>query len=405
MPYVTHYDNGRYGDSQRDQRSNHIERYSQPPVQGFSDRQAFIQAPVPAKVEISSRNQPMRSQPKQYHRNHEKGGEYGYPEQDSDYGEYAYREEVSDYRYEQDRNPRQPYYPPLQESQTSPVRRLSRNPINDSENELKNGAKSYKNDFVNPEFMIVQPQKKFMYGCIPINKRSRITCLSVLFGILVILGVLIGLFFPRFPEMKVNEINIAPARSNGELPYSISKIDKRKSIIDFSFSLNMIMSVTVTNRNFYRLKMDDISIAAFMVSNATMINSAIPAPFEGILSTTGSNRVPVTQSNFRNKIGSGSHGAITFPPDQPVTFTIPFNVKYSTNPSVTALYDPVINELIQLCISPSTDNRTTTIEYSAMNTIKAVSWFGYKPTLSDKLKINCPLQGAILDKFIDGIQG
>jgi hypothetical protein len=43
-----------------------------------------------------------------------------------------------------------------------------------------------------------QPQRACMYGCIPTNRRSRIICCSVVFLFLAIIGVLIGLFFPRY---------------------------------------------------------------------------------------------------------------------------------------------------------------------------------------------------------------
>ncbi len=100
---------------------------------------------------------------------------------------------------------------------------------------------------------------------------------------------------------------------------------------------------------------------------------------------------------------------MVFPPNVPVQLTVPFTVSYSPNPELGAIADPALNEIIQLCVqnpilSP-TNNRTTTIAYSAVNTIAALSWIGYKPTLSNQLNINCPFQGEAKRAFLTAIQG
>ena len=140
-----------------------------------------------------------------------------------------------------------------------------------------------------------------------------------------------------------------------------------------------------------------------------MINQQTPSPAETMFSRNANPRKYVTNENYKVSIGSGSFDSITFPPNTPVKFQMPFTVMFKTNPQVGALNDPVVNELIQLCIqdpilSPR-ENRTTTIAYQAINSIKAVSWMGYNPTLENSLKINCPFQGPAKMAFIAALKG
>ena len=142
---------------------------------------------------------------------------------------------------------------------------------------------------------------------------------------LALLGLLVGLFFPRMPDMKVTSIKLQQL-SPGELPFEIrpSKIDRNMPVIDFGFSMKMVLNLTVTNSNYYHLKMDDIMINIFMVSNATMINNAIPGPLENLGLNAEKTRIPVTQSNYRNQIGIGRYkNGIIFPRNEPIKFQIP----------------------------------------------------------------------------------
>ncbi|KAJ3334444.1 hypothetical protein HDU91_002730 [Kappamyces sp. JEL0680] len=159
-----------------------------------------------------------------------------------------------------------------------------------------------------------------------------------------------------------------------------------------------MMNISVTNTNYYPLKVDRIELVASILANGTMINNAIPLPASALFGREGTHpRIWVTKDNYKSPIGRGFYGSILFPSRVPTELLMPFTVTYATNPGVGAVDDPLINEIIQLCLSnpvlSPTNNRTTTIAYSATSTVPFLSLFGYRPTLSSQLNINCPLQG------------
>jgi hypothetical protein len=250
-----------------------------------------------------------------------------------------------------------------------------------------------------------QKQRRCMYGCIPVQKKSRYICLGTIAFFLILFGILGFLFFPRFPEMKVSSINVAPGNS-----FTLTPVDLTKEELDFKFELNMIMNISVRNVNSYHLKIEAIDLSAFVMANASQLNQVIPFPAEQLFSRIDPDRPRVTEQNRKQKIGTGLRNeAIVFPPGQEIFFQMNFLVSYSANKQFKTVSDPALNEIIQLCVAPPIlppgQNRTTQIRYEALTDIAALRWLPFKPSTSGDLNINCPFQGAARDAFISAIKG
>ncbi|KAJ3253831.1 hypothetical protein HK103_007692 [Boothiomyces macroporosus] len=249
-----------------------------------------------------------------------------------------------------------------------------------------------------------KPMKRYMYGCIPTNSRSRNVCLGITAVVLLALGVVLYLFFPRFPDMHVNNIQLVPGNA-----FKLSPVTNVNGQLNFSFQLDMVMNISVTNSNMYHLKVDAIDLNAFILANATEINSQDPSPAESLLGATAPTRIYVNNSNMQQKIGNGTFGSILFPPGKTTTFLMNFTVFYSPNQQLGATNDPALNEIIQLCVSdpnvPLGQNRTTTIRYQANTPISIFTAVGYTPSIQNQLNINCPFQGQAKVKLIQAIAG
>ncbi|KAJ3270757.1 hypothetical protein HDV01_007449 [Terramyces sp. JEL0728] len=249
-----------------------------------------------------------------------------------------------------------------------------------------------------------KPTKRYMYGCIPTNPKSRKICLGITAMLLVVLGVVLFLFFPRFPDMHVNNIQLVPGNS-----FKLSPVTNVNGQINFSFQLDMIMNISVSNSNMYHLKVDAIDLNAFIMANATEINSQNPSPAESLLGATAPTRIFVNNANMQQKIGNGTFGSIIFPPGKTTTFMMNFTVFYSPNQALGATNDPALNEIIQLCVSdpnvPAGQNRTTIIKYQASTPISIFTAVGYTPNIQNQLNINCPFQGQEKTKLIQTIAG
>ena len=98
-----------------------------------------------------------------------------------------------------------------------------------------------------------------IYGCIPVNKTSRLICISVVVFVVVVLGVIGFLFFPRMPTFKVMTIN--PAQGNNTFKLSDFQANNPDS---FSFTMKMDMALTVVNTNYYHLKVESIKLKVFL---------------------------------------------------------------------------------------------------------------------------------------------
>lgn len=272
------------------------------------------------------------------------------------------------------------------------------------EEEKNSRAEALKGDhFYNINYSLDQgPTRRFMYGCIPVYKKSRNICLAITGFILVIMGIVIYLFFPRSPEMHF--VALVP---NSQKSFQLSNYDPSNPE-NFSFTMSMTMTVSVINTNWYHLKLDEISVKAFILANGTTINNQIPSPAQALLSSS-TKRIWVTSANYKSLIATGKHGTMTFPPSRNVTFDIPLVIQYSPSKDLGLVNDPAFNEIIQLCVDHDsskvdTGSRKTKIRYEAESKVGILKYIGYTPRQSSDFLINCPFQGSARDDLISSLK-
>ena len=242
-------------------------------------------------------------------------------------------------------------------------------------------------------------RRRFVYGCIPVAKRSRNICLVFTGMILIMIGVVIYLFYPRSPEMHFVALNPTNG-GGGQKSYALSNYDPAAPD-NFSFTMNMTMTVSVVNTNWYHLKVDEIKIKAFVLANGTAINKDVPSPAQALLSNSAVKREWVTNSNYISQIATGHFGAMTFPPSENIIFDIPLLISYTPSKAYGLVNDPAFNEIIQLCVDHDSSkvdafSRKTKIRYEAENSVGIFKYIGYTPKQSSDFLINCPFQGICL---------
>ena len=238
-------------------------------------------------------------------------------------------------------------------------------------------------------------EKRFKYGCIPTAPKSRNICLAITGVILVLVGIIIYLFYPRSPEMHF--VGLVP---NGAKAYQLSNYDPSNPE-NFKFTMNMTMTVSVINTNWYHLKVDTIDVKAYILANGTAINEQVPSPAQAILSSSAQ-RVWVTSKNYKSQIATGRHGSMIFPPSKKITFEVPLLIQYSPNKELGLVNDPAFNEIIQLCVDHDASkvdatSRKTKIRYEADNSVGLLKYIGYTPRQSNDFLINCPFQGELIN--------
>jgi hypothetical protein len=167
--------------------------------------------------------------------------------------------------------PQEQYHPPYQGHFNAPV------PLNSNRNMQQISPFTDDNRTLTEEFGIraasppkeklahtsfnamIQHEPRCIYYCIPTNRKSRYICLGITGFIVVVLGILAFLFYPRMPSMQVMSINVNPGSG-----FKLEAYDATKDPISFSFEMDMTMIISVVNSNRYRMKIEGIDLKVFL---------------------------------------------------------------------------------------------------------------------------------------------
>ncbi|KAJ3329372.1 hypothetical protein HDU76_008031 [Blyttiomyces sp. JEL0837] len=227
---------------------------------------------------------------------------------------------------------------------------------------------------------------KYLCCCIPTSKIGRIICGSVTFVVLVVLGVLGFLFWPRFPTIHVDSIMLN--QTVGSFAFNIPK-DGNLNYMNLSLSFNMIVSTFNPNR--YDLHVDMIDLQANMQVNKSQI--AINEKPAGLGFGTFIGKPPTPPPgyvpSYSPQIGSANKSTVIFRAGKNTTYQMIFNLYYKPDPNLGLLQDPVFQELCNVCGITSSP-RTSKISYVAKSMVSFLKGLGYEPTVQGDLNINCP---------------
>ncbi|KAJ3227159.1 hypothetical protein HDU81_006881 [Chytriomyces hyalinus] len=253
---------------------------------------------------------------------------------------------------------------------------------------------------------------RYLCCCCPKQKKHRIICgLSVLITLIVI-GVLLFIYIPRFPEIKVYTIDFTNI-GNSNSPYSFRYADPAVPDLNtLNFRMNLSMAVGTYNPNPYDLSISSIALTARMMVNTTYVGNPLETnpltSFNALVQYVGA--APAKDPNYKGSldavIGTSNYGAIVFPSKAWVNYTMIFFLDYTPDPKLGLLSDPTINEIASACgvTDRRNRNRPMRIHYDAASTIPALQGLGFTPTLSNDIRINCPFSSEQINEVVRRVQ-
>ncbi|KAJ3077057.1 hypothetical protein HDU98_009458 [Podochytrium sp. JEL0797] len=250
---------------------------------------------------------------------------------------------------------------------------------------------------------------RYVFCCGPKKNKHRMICCGVILTVLIIVAVLLGLYIPRYPSIKVYAINLANLNITNT-PYLFT--DVGGNLNNLNLQMNLSMQVGTYNPNRYDLNVDRIDLTALMMANTTVLNNPLLTnsltSFGELVKIVGPvNTVAGYTPSFAQKIGTATYGSILFPAQQWTNYTMIFQLNYTPDPNVGLLKDPTIMEMASACGITSRGGamRTMRIQYSAASSIGALKSLGFTPTLDGDLGISCPFTTDQIEAVIHKVQG
>ncbi|KAJ3112281.1 hypothetical protein HDU96_004725 [Phlyctochytrium bullatum] len=237
----------------------------------------------------------------------------------------------------------------------------------------------------------------------PTRPLHRIICISSLLMFAIVIIVLGVLFWPRFPTIKVLSVQVDDGPL-GSSPVTFSLPPGSANLNNITVRFSLKLNISCVNSNLYRFKLDSIDLDTFLSVNTTAIAQE-PSP-----QTLGSLALlvprvtpdPNYKANLNPKVGSGNRTTIDFPPGKNVTFLMNLVVEYRPDPNLGLLKDPAFAELLGVCGVLSNKPRPAKISYVTTTRVNLLTKFGYTPTISDQIFINCPVNPDDLVALIQG---
>ncbi|KAJ3023900.1 UNVERIFIED_CONTAM: hypothetical protein HDU68_008408 [Siphonaria sp. JEL0065] len=271
---------------------------------------------------------------------------------------------------------------------------------------------------VAPEFDVRRQRKpaveKYLGCCLPKKKKHRVVCGVVTLTIVIVVAVLLGLFIPRYPDIKVYGIDLTNLRSTNT-PYLFTfKDPENPNFNELRLRMNLTMSVGTFNPNFYDLNVDHIDLTAQMLANTTVLNNPLMtrslSGIGGLVQVVGPSPTPTIPNykpSYSGHIGTSYYGNIIFPSKSWVNYTMIFQLDYTPDPQVGILADPTILEIANACGITSTNGkgRTMKIHYDAASTISSLKAIGFTPDLVGDLSILCPFSPDQFNAVVRKVQG
>ncbi|ORY51512.1 hypothetical protein BCR33DRAFT_712552 [Rhizoclosmatium globosum] len=257
--------------------------------------------------------------------------------------------------------------------------------------------------------------ERFLCCCCPKKRKHRFICAGVILVFLIVIGTLIGIYFPRYPQIKVYAIDISNIGTTNT-QYSFTYPDpEHPNLNQVRFQMNLTMYVGTFNPNRYDLPVDHIDMTAQMLANQTVLNSSLMTrPLNGygklveIVGQWPPSNVTVPKDyspSYTAQVGTSKYGSIVFPANSWVNYTMTFNLDYTPDQNVGLLLDPTIMEMASACgITDRTGKqRPMVIGYNAASTINSLKAI-FTPTISGSLKITCPFSQDQINSVIEKVQ-
>ncbi|KAJ3223910.1 hypothetical protein HDU81_008831, partial [Chytriomyces hyalinus] len=238
--------------------------------------------------------------------------------------------------------------------------------------------------------------ERFLCCCCPKNKKHRMTCGGVVAVVLIGLGVLMYLYIPRYPQIKVYSINFANILGSTSAYSFTYKDPEVKDLNTLQYRMNLSMDLGTYNPNSYDMSVESIDLLARLTVNTSYVGVPLKTTpltsFGSLVAMIGKAPTPPAgyTGDFNAVIGTSKYGAIVFPAKATINYTMVFLLDFTPDPKLGLLADPTINEIASACGITDRKNgtRPLAIHYDATSVIPALKPFGFAPTLSNDLHIN-----------------
>ncbi|KAJ2641123.1 hypothetical protein GGF44_002263 [Coemansia sp. RSA 1694] len=202
--------------------------------------------------------------------------------------------------------------------------------------------------------------------CFCFSKRCCLIFIPILILVLAGLGVTLYFVFPRIPSVTFREVGVAkpngPSAPTGKETPSVSELAdgvsiSRKGVV----TVPLVIHLTVSNPNFIPWTIHNVTVTGYLRNP-----------------TAGGANFPVGEGGLRTPfwMPKKSEGN-----DMPIYF----NFRLDT---ANANYIPAAQIVQQACTPGGPKLR---FYYRAQVILRAISWLGIKPTISDNIEFECPI--------------
>eukprot|EP00842_Homolaphlyctis_polyrhiza_P000638 jgi/Hompol1/1575/HPOL_005643-RA len=249
----------------------------------------------------------------------------------------------------------------------------------------------------------------------PVGVSPLVGCLVPTALVLVILGILAFVFYPRVPQFSVGGVSAVDGLSTLKfgMPASskagLGSTSGPGSALDaFSLSIDLQAAINVTNPNRFGIKVNTLYFSAVLVAdqakiqNGPSIQSALGIP-DSVLGPDAKKDLIINQQTLSHPIGSGNASDVFFPPTASSRFNIVFNLNYSPSNVTGLLGDPAFSELLQGC-GISSPKRKMLIKYTATTVISLLQLVGITPTFDQQVMIDCPFTDSQIASVVSSIK-
>ncbi|KAJ3357386.1 hypothetical protein HDU83_007317 [Entophlyctis luteolus] len=258
-------------------------------------------------------------------------------------------------------------------------------------------------------FSVGEPPKKksaierYLCCCCPKNKKHRMICIGVVLVVLIVLGVLIGIYFPRYPEIKVYDAVISS-------PFSFS-VATPNDYNTINLRVNLTMDIGTYNPNRYNLDILSINLVALLAVNTSVIyNTLYTTPLTSFSTLVNLIPVPADASQYTAsttpQVGTASYGAIRYPTLANVNYTMIFEFNYSPDQHVGLLKDPGVNEIASACgiTSRTGSQRPLVFTYTANTRINKLESIGINPSIGGQISFICPFSESQITSVVNAVE-
>ncbi|KAJ1816617.1 hypothetical protein GGH91_003313 [Coemansia sp. RSA 2671] len=199
--------------------------------------------------------------------------------------------------------------------------------------------------------------------CFCFSKRCCMIFIPVLLLILAGLGVTLYFVWPRFPEVTFNQVGVAKPSSSatGKDAELVSNLVdgatiNRKGVV----TVPLVIHLNVTNPNFIPWTIHNVTVSGYLKN------------------TGGGDNFPVGEGGLRVPFSMPKKSVGN---DMPIYFN--FRLDTSNSDYLAAA------RIVQQACTPG--GPQLRFYYRAQVILRAISWLGIKPTISDTINFECPI--------------